>query len=71
MEIVKEEDWEGIIIVLGMPEKNNNKGYICGFHQGFTTWNRLKEEEEKQLPTDNGGLKILCSPRSRDFVVAR
>ena len=28
IEIVDEEDWEGIILVQGMLEKNNNKGYI-------------------------------------------
>ena len=32
MEIVDEEDWEGIILVQGMPVRNNNKGYICYFH---------------------------------------
>ena len=53
--ILVEEYWEG------MPYS------ICCCHQGFTTWHRLKDEEEKQLPADNGGSKILCSPRSRDF----
>ena len=76
MEIVKEEDQEGIILVQGMPDRNNNKGYICCCHQGFMTWHLLKDEEEKHLPIDNGGSyflqthggsKILCSPRSRDF----
>ena len=28
IEIVDEEDWEGIIIVLGMLDRNNNKGYV-------------------------------------------
>ena len=36
MEIVDEEDWEGIILVQGMPDRNNNKGYVCCFHQGHT-----------------------------------
>ena len=47
MEIVDEEDREGIILVQGMPERNNNKGYICCCHQGFTTWHLLKDEEAK------------------------
>ena len=47
MEIVDEEDWEGIILVQGMPVKNNNKGCVCCCHQGFTTWHRLKDEEAK------------------------
>ena len=38
MEIVDEEDWEGIILVQGMPMRNNNKGYVCCCHPGFTTW---------------------------------
>ena len=59
MEIVDEEDWEGIILVQGMPDRNNNKGYIYRFHQGFTTWHRLKDEEKKQLPVDNGGSRCL------------
>ena len=30
MEILDEEDWEGIILVQGMPDmNNNNKGYVC------------------------------------------
>ena len=53
MEIVDEEDWEGIILVQGMPDRNNNKGYVCCFHQGFTTWHLLKDEEAKHLPVDN------------------
>ena len=36
MEIVDEEDWEGIILVQGMPDKNNNKGYVCYCHQSYT-----------------------------------
>ena len=28
MEIVDEEDWEGIILIQGMPNRNNNKGYV-------------------------------------------
>ena len=28
MDIVDEEDWEGIILVQGMPDMNNNKGYV-------------------------------------------
>ena len=28
VEIVDEEDWEGIILVQGMPDGNNNKGYV-------------------------------------------
>ena len=84
MENADEEDWEGIILVQGIPMRNNNKGYICCCHTGFTTWNQLKDEEERQLPIENGGscflqttealasyrqwrLKILCSPRSRNF----
>ena len=31
------------------------------------TWHQLKDEEVKQLPTDNGDSDILCSPRSRDL----
>ena len=50
-----------------MLDMNNNKGYICRCHLGFTTWHRLKDEEAKQLPSNNGGSKILCLPRSRDF----
>ena len=38
MEIVDEEDWEGIILVQGMPDRNNNKGYVCCCHHGFMTW---------------------------------
>ena len=53
--IILVDDWEG------MPYNI----FCC--HQGFTSWHRLKDEEEKQLPADNGGLEILCSPRSRDF----
>ena len=45
MEIVDEEDWEGIILVQGMLDNNNNKGYVCCCHQGFTTWHRLKDKE--------------------------
>ena len=55
MEIVDEDYQEGIILVQGMPERNNNKGYVCCFHQGFMTWHWLKDEEEKQLLVDNGG----------------
>ena len=47
MENADEEDWEGIILVQGMPVRNNNKGYVCCFHQGFTTWNQIKDEGEK------------------------
>ena len=50
-----------IILVKGIPYN------IFHFHQGFMTWHCLKYEEAKQLPGDNGGSKILCSPRSRDF----
>ena len=46
MEIV-DEDWEGIIFVQGMPDRNNNKGYVCCFHQGFMTSHLLKDEEAK------------------------
>ena len=57
-----QEDWEGIILVQGMPGiNNNNKGYVCCYHQGFTTWHQLL------LLANNGGSEILCSPRSRDF----
>ena len=35
MEIVDEEDWEGIILVQGMPDGNNNMGYIFCFHHGL------------------------------------
>ena len=52
MEIVEEEDWEGIIPVEGwegMPYS------IFRCHQGFTTWQQLKDKEAKQLPADNGG----------------
>ena len=50
-----------------MPNKNNNKGYIFDFHEGFMTWYQLKDENAKQLLVDNGGSEILFSPRSRDF----
>ena len=36
MEIVDKEDWEGIILIQCMTDKNNNKGYLCCFHQGYT-----------------------------------
>ena len=32
MEIVDEEDWEGIILVYGMLDRNNNKSYVCCCH---------------------------------------
>ena len=67
MENADEEDWEGIILVQGMPMRNNNKGYVCCCHPGFTTWHRLKDEEEKQLPVDNGGscfLQTMEAPAS-------
>ena len=70
MEIVEEEEWEGIIPVEGIILVENWEGIpynICHFHHGFTTLHRLKDEEAKQLPADNGSSKILCSPRSRDF----
>ena len=67
MEIVDEEDWEGIILIQSMPDINNNKGYVRCCHQGFMTWHRLKDEEAKQLPVDNGGsccLQIMEAQRS-------
>ena len=42
MEIVEEEDWEGIILVEdweGIPYS------IFRYHHGFTTWHQLKDEE--------------------------
>ena len=36
MEIVDEEDWEGIILIQGMPDRNNNKGYVYCFHLSYT-----------------------------------
>ena len=39
MEIVENVDWEGLILVKGIPYN------IFRFHQGFTTWNQLKDEE--------------------------
>ena len=70
MEIVEEEEWEGIILVEGIILIEDWEGmpysiFCC--HQGFMTWHRLKDEEAKQLHADNGGLKIFCLPRSRDF----
>ena len=59
MEIVDEEDWEGIILVQGMLVRNNMKGYVCCCHQGFMTWDLLKDEEAKQLPIENGGSCFL------------
>ena len=59
MENADKEDWEGIILIQGMSMRNNNKGYVCCCHPGFTTWHRLKNEEEKQLPVDNGGSCFL------------
>ena len=70
MEIVEEEEWEGIIPVEGIILIEDSEGMpynIFHCHQGFTTWHWLKYEEEKQLPANNGGSEILCSPRSRDF----
>ena len=64
MEIVEEEDWEGIILV---EDWEGILYSISHCHQGFTTWHWLKDEEEKKLLVDNGGSKILCSPRLRDF----
>ena len=37
------------------------------FLSGFYNMALTKRGGEKKLPADNGGLKILCSPRSRDF----
>ena len=31
------------------------------------TGHQVKDKEAKQLPADNGGSKILCLPRSREF----
>ena len=70
MEIVEEEDWEGIIPVEGIILVEDWEGMpysILYCHHGFTTWHWIKDEEAKQLPTDNGGSEILCSPRLRDF----
>ena len=67
MEIVEEEDSEGIILVQGMLDRNNIKGYVFHYHEGFMTWYQLKDEEAKQLLADNGGSEILSSPRSRNF----
>ena len=70
MEIVEEEDWEGIILVEGIIIVEDWEGIlysICHCYQGFTTWHQLKDEEAKQLPAYNRGSEILCSPRSRDF----
>ena len=53
MEIVDEEDWEGIILVQSMADRHNNKGYVCCFHHGFTTWHLLTNEEEKHMSVDN------------------
>ena len=36
MEIMDEEDWEGIILIQGMPDRNNNKAYVCCCHHGYT-----------------------------------
>ena len=36
MEIMDEEDWEDIILVQGMRDRNTNKGYVCCCHQGYT-----------------------------------
>ena len=66
MEIVDEEDWEGIILVQGMPDRNNNnKVYVCCCHQGFMTWHWLKYAEAKQLPIDNGGSYFLQTMEAR------
>ena len=65
MEIVEEEDWEGIIPVEGIILVEDWEGMpynIFHFHQGFMTWHRLKDEKPKQLPADDGGSEILCSP---------
>ena len=67
MEIVDEEDWEGIILVQGMPVRNNNKGYLFYFHQGFMTWHLLKDEEEKKLLVDNGGSSFLQTMEDRRY----
>ena len=67
MEIVDEEDQEGIILIQGMPDRNNNKGYVCCCHQGFTTWNLLKDEEEKQLHVDNGGSCFLQTMEAQRY----
>ena len=61
MEIVDEEDWEGI------PIKNNNKVYVCCFHQGFMRWHRLKDEEEKQLPVVNVGSCCLQTMEAQRY----
>ena len=50
-----------------MLDRNINKGYFFHYHDGLMTWHQLKDEEEKQLPVDNGGSEMLCSPSSRDF----
>ena len=71
MEIVEEEDWEGIIPVEGiiLVEDWKIMPYsICRFHvSGFYDMAPAKRQGGKQLPADNGGSEILCSPRSRDF----
>ena len=61
MEIVDEEDWESI------PVRNNNKGYVCCCHQGFTTWHLLKYEEEKQILVDNGGSCCLHTMEAQRY----
>ena len=35
MEIMDEEDWEGIILIQGMPDRNNNKGYCLILPSGL------------------------------------